>query len=81
MSWAGHKLTDNKAEKGESEGPSLGNCTCPSELASLWWQSEEFEDKGVAPEDLKVAGGENEGLEGVSNKVKELDDDQEHVGS
>ena len=32
MNWAGHNFTDNKAGKGESEGQSLGNGTCPVSL-------------------------------------------------
>ena len=77
MGWAGHKLTDNGAVKGESERQSLGNGTCPSEPASLWRQLVELEDDKDILEHLKDAGGKVEGLEEVDNKVEVLEDDWE----
>ena len=55
--------------------PQFGNISpgyCPRKFASLWQQSEELEDNEAAPEDLKVAGGEDEGLKETSTKTRNL---------
>ena len=46
MGWAGHKLTDSGIGKGESEGKSLDNGTCPESLLACDSELVDLEEAG-----------------------------------